>query len=143
MSDSDDPVGTVRAYIDAFNSADAHGMSAACADPMQILDGMSPHVWQGPTAVQDWWRDALAEGEHLDVTDYHIVLGIPRHVDITGDYAYVVAPVTFSFTVKGEPVTQTDALFTAALRRESAGWKLSAWAWSKDFQSSAQAESTS
>jgi len=23
---------------------------------------MSPHVWQGPTAAEDWYADALAEG---------------------------------------------------------------------------------
>jgi hypothetical protein len=59
---------------------------------MQILDGMSPHAWQGPAAAEDWYADALAEGKHLGVTDYHIGLGEPKHVDITGDYAYVVAP---------------------------------------------------
>jgi hypothetical protein len=43
----------VRQYVDAFNSGDEQAMAAACADPMQILDGMSPHVWQGPTAARD------------------------------------------------------------------------------------------
>ena len=33
------------------NNGDEKSMAAACADPMQILDGMSPHVWQGTTAV--------------------------------------------------------------------------------------------
>ncbi len=40
-------------YVDAFNNGDPYAMAATCADPMQILDGMSPHVWQGPTAAQD------------------------------------------------------------------------------------------
>ena len=57
----------VREYVDAFNNGDAKAMAAACADPMQILDGMAPHVWQGPTAAEDWWRDVLAEGEHLEL----------------------------------------------------------------------------
>ena len=55
MSDSNDPMGAVRQYVDAFNNGDAKAMTAACADPMQILDGMPPHVWQGPTAAEDWW----------------------------------------------------------------------------------------
>jgi hypothetical protein len=59
---SDDPMAAVRAYVDAFNKGDATAMAAVCADPMQILDGMSPHVWQGPTAAEDWYADALAEG---------------------------------------------------------------------------------
>ena len=98
---------------------------------MQILDGMSPHVWQGPTAAEDWWRDALAEGEHLGVTDYHIGLGEPRHVDITGDYAYVVVPATFDYNRQGKPVNQTGASFTVALRKVDGNWRLTAWAWTK------------
>ena len=63
MSDSDDPMVAVLHYVDAFNNGDAKAMAATCADPMQILDGMSPHVWQGPTASEDWWADVLAEGD--------------------------------------------------------------------------------
>ena len=72
-------------------------MAAACADPMQILDGMSPHVWQGPTAAEDWWRDVLAEGERLGASGYRIALGEPQHVDVKGESAYVVAPATMTF----------------------------------------------
>lgn len=49
MSEPNDPMAAVRQYIDAFNRGDVDAMAAACADPMQILDGMAPHVWQGPT----------------------------------------------------------------------------------------------
>lgn len=45
-----DPLSAVLRYVDAFNSGDPQAMAATCADPMQILDGMSPHVWQGSTA---------------------------------------------------------------------------------------------
>ena len=55
----------VRQYIDAFNRGDAKAMAATCADPMQILDGMTPHVWHGPTATEDWYGDVLTEGKHL------------------------------------------------------------------------------
>jgi hypothetical protein len=51
VTNSDDPMVAVRAYVDAFNKGDAKAMAAVCADAMQILDGMSPHVWQGPTAA--------------------------------------------------------------------------------------------
>ena len=62
VTSSDDPMAAVRAYVDAFNKGDAKAMAATCADPMQILDGMSPHVWQGPTASEDWLKDVLTEG---------------------------------------------------------------------------------
>jgi ketosteroid isomerase-like protein len=106
MSSSSNPIAAVLQYVDAFNSGDAKAMAAACADPMQILDGMSPHVWAGSTAAEDWWGDVLAEGEHLGASGYHITLGEPRHVDLTGDYGYVVVPATMTFNLRGDPVTQ-------------------------------------
>jgi ketosteroid isomerase-like protein len=131
VSDSNDPMAAVHQYVDAFNKGDEKAMAAVCADPMQILDGMSPHVWQGSTAAEDWYVDALAEGEHLGVTDYHIGLGEPRHVDVTGDYAYVVVPATFDYNRQGRQVNQTGAAFTVALRKVDGAWRLTAWAWTK------------
>ena len=69
MTRSDDPMVAVRQYVNAFNGGVSEAMAAICTDPMQILDGMSPHVWQGSTANQDWWKDVLAEGEHLEASD--------------------------------------------------------------------------
>jgi ketosteroid isomerase-like protein len=131
MPGSNDPMAVVRQYVDGFNNGDEKAMAGACADPMQILDGMSPHVWQGPTAAEDWYADALAEGEHLGVSGYHIGLGDPRHVDVSGDYAYVVVPATFDYNLQGKHVNQTGAVFTVALRKVDADWRLTAWAWTK------------
>jgi ketosteroid isomerase-like protein len=121
----------VLQYLDAFNRGDPKAMAAACADPMQILDGMSPHVWQGSTAAEDWWRDVLTEGEHLGASGYHITLGEPRHVDVTGDYAYVVVSARMNFNIQGKQVTQIDSVFTVALRKVGTEWRLTAWAWAK------------
>jgi ketosteroid isomerase-like protein len=121
----------VLRYVDAFNNGDSKTMAALCADPMQILDGMSPHVWQGPTASQDWWRDVCKEGEHAGASGYHIAVGEPRHVDITGDHAYVVVPATMTVNVRGKQVTQTGSTFTVALGKVGTQWRLTAWAWAK------------
>jgi hypothetical protein len=51
---TNDPMATVKQYIDAFNKGDAEAMAATFAVPGSILDGMAPHVWLGPTASQDW-----------------------------------------------------------------------------------------
>src|ERR1700688_3912487 len=97
MSTLDDPLGAVRQYVEAFNNGDSAAMAATCADPMQILDGMSPQVWQGPTAAEDWWGDVVAEGVHLGASGYRIALGEPRHVDVNGEYAHVVVPASMMF----------------------------------------------
>ena len=111
MSTSD-PVATVRQYIDGFNKGDPKVMATAFAVPGSILDGMAPHVWQGPTAAEDWYRDVLVEGERHGASDYVVTLGEPLHDNITGDSAYVVVPATMTFKLHGKQVTQTGAVFT-------------------------------
>jgi len=131
MAGSADPVSAVHQYIDGFNKADVKAMAAMCADPMSILDGMAPHVWHGPTATQDWHRDVLIEGEHAGATDYQVILDKALHANVTDDAAYVVVPATMTFKLKGKQVTQSGAVFTVALRKVSAGWRLASWAWAK------------
>ncbi len=96
-----------------------------------ILDGMAPHVWQGPTATQDWYRDVLIEGKQHGASDYFVTLGEPLHNNVTGDSAYVVVPATMTFKVGGKQVTQSGAIFTVALRKLAEGWRIAAWAWAK------------
>lgn len=131
MESSADPVSAVQQYLEAFNKGDVKAMSAMCADPMSILDGMAPHVWHGTTATKDWYSDVLIEGEHLGAKDYHVTVGKPLHSNVTGDAAYVVVPATMTFNLKGKRITQSGALFTVALRRVGAAWRLASWAWAK------------
>lgn len=130
-SSAGDATATVRRYIDAFNRGDVEAMAACFAAPATILDGMAPHVWHGPSAARDWYRDVLIEGEHAGAGDYQVSIGAPLHADVTGDAAYIVLPATMTFKVRGEPVTQTGAIFTAALRRDVGEWRIAAWAWAK------------
>ena len=125
------PLDAVTQYIDGFNNGDAEVMAATFDVPGSILDGMAPHLWQGPTATQDWYRDVLAGGGQHGASGYFVTLDEPLHENVTGDSAYVVVPATMTFNVHGEAVTQTGAIFTAALRQRPDGWCIAAWAWTK------------
>jgi ketosteroid isomerase-like protein len=129
-----DPMEAVHQYIDGFNKGDAQVMAAVFAVPAFILDGMAPHVWHGPTAAQDWYRDVLVEGEQHGASGYLVTLGEPLHNNVTGDSAYVVVPTTMTFQVHGRQVEQTGAVFTVALRKLAEGWRIAAWAWVKGKQ---------
>ena len=131
MTDTTDPMATVRRYIDCFNRSDSKGMAAAFAVPGSILDGMAPHVWHGPTATEDWYRDVLAEGEHAGASGYFVTLGEPKHANVTGDSAYIVVPASMTFNVRGTQIKQTGAIFTLALRKGTDGWRIASWAWAK------------
>jgi hypothetical protein len=96
------------------------------------MDDCRVHVSLGLSGrAEDWWNDALAEGEHVGASGYRITLSEPRHVDVTGEYGYVVVPVTFEYDLQGKHVTQSGALFTVALRKVDAEWRLTAWGWAK------------
>jgi hypothetical protein len=111
----------VRHYIDAFNKGDAKGMAATFAVPGSILDGMAPHLWQGPTAAEDWYRDVLSEGKQHDASNYFVTVDEPLHNDVTGDSAYIVFPATMTFKLGGTQVTQSGAIVTMALRSSPKG----------------------
>src|SRR5262249_60928728 len=103
-------------------------------DSGSILDGLPPHVWQGPTACEDWYRQAMEAGEQEGAAGYFITLDEPRHVDVAGDHAYVVVPAKMTFTVHGQQVTQSGATYTVGLRKFTTGWRIRAWAWAKGAQ---------
>ncbi len=126
-----EPMAAVRQYVDAFNKGDVEAMSINCATPATVLDGLAPHVWQGPTACRDWYRDVLAAGEKEGGTGYFVTLGEPRHVDVTGDRAYIVVPATMTFNVHSKKMIQSGSTFTVALRKLAEGWRITAWAWTK------------
>jgi hypothetical protein len=130
-----DPLAAVQQYIDDFNKGDEPAMANAFAVPGSILDGMAPHVWQGPTASGDWYRDVLIEGEQHGASDYFVTLGEPLHNNITGDSAYVVVPASMTFKVQNQQVVQNGAVFTVALRKLEDGWRIAAWAWAKGTRS--------
>jgi ketosteroid isomerase-like protein len=140
MAEASDPFATVRSYIDAFNKGDTKTMAAAFASQSSILDGMAPHLWVGPTASQDWYRDVLAEGRQHGASEYQVSLGEPRHANVTGDAAYVVVPATMTFMLQGKRVTQTGALFTVALRKLADGWRIAARAWAKGTQAGSEGD---
>ena len=131
MVNTTGPLAAAHQYICAFNRGDVKAMAATCAVPMSILDGLAPHAWQGPTASEDWYRDVLAAGEREGAAGYRVTLGEPWHVNITGDSAYEVVSATMTFSVHGQQVTQSGSVFTVALRKLAAGWRIAAWAWAK------------
>ncbi|MEG9434967.1 nuclear transport factor 2 family protein [Edaphobacter sp. HDX4] len=59
----------MRHYIEAYNRGDVKAMTALFAAHGSILDGLAPHVWNGPTACEDWYRDAMVAGEHEGAAD--------------------------------------------------------------------------
>ncbi len=122
----------VRQFADAFNKGDTKTAAAACADQTSILDEFPPHEWHGAGACLQWMNDYDADARKNGITDGFVTLGTPRHLDISADRAYVVIPSDYAFKLKGKAVKETGSMFTVALHKGAAGWRITGWAWAKN-----------
>ena len=73
----------------------------------------------------------MAEAGHSGISNFEMMLGKPTHDAIVGEAAYFTAPAILKFKVRGQPITQSGAMFTVALRRTHGKWAVSAWSWTK------------
>lgn len=130
-SDQTDVMAPVHQFVDGFNKGDTASALAACAEQTSIIDEFPPHEWHGAGACSTWAKDFEVEAKKQGVSDPVVTLGKPRHVDVTGDLAYVVMPANYAYKQQGKPMKETGSLFTFVLQKGSAGWRIIAWTWSK------------
>ena len=122
----------VHQFVDAFNKGDTKTAVAACADQTSIIDEFPPHEWHGSGACAKWANDFDADAKKKGITDEVVTLGSPRHIDITGDRAYVVVPADYAYKQKGKSVKETGSILTVALQKSAAGWRMTGWSWAKN-----------
>lgn len=121
----------VHQFVDGFNKGDTKTAVAACAEQTSIIDEFPPHEWHGVGACSNWANDYDADAKKNGITDGIVTLSNPRHIDITADRAYVVVPANYTFKKKGKLVRETGSMFTFALQKSEAGWRITGWAWAK------------
>ena len=121
----------VNQFIDAFNKGDEKSASALCADITSIVDELPPYEWHGAGACAAWMSAWDADAKKKGITAAVVVAASPRHLDISGDRAYVVLPVTYTTTMKSNTEKETASSLVLTLVKGANGWRLNAWAWSK------------
>ena len=129
-SDKTDVVDAVNRYLNNLDADKIQTAVAMCDPEVSILDEFPPHAWHGPMACADWWKGLLAYNEKSGITDGDATLGKAWTVDVTGDRAYFVAPMTYTYKQNGKSVKET-ATFSMALKRSHAEWRITSWAYSK------------
>jgi len=130
-SDKEDVMKVVHQFIDGLNKGDIKSAVAACAEQASIIDEFPPHEWHGAGACSKWVEDFDADAKKNEITDGVVTLGNARHIDVTGDRAYVVVPADYAFKVKGKPVKEVGSILTAALQKGPSGWHMTGWSWAK------------
>lgn len=119
----------VALWMDGINAGKVP--TSVCSQDAVILDEFPPHIWQGANACDRWVADLTAFNQSIGLTNGKTKRGKPRRIDVSGDVAYVVLPVDFTYEEHGKAGAELGALFTVALRREQAGWRITGWAWSR------------
>ncbi len=119
----------VHQFIDGFNKGDVKSAIAACAEQTSIIDEFPPHEWHGAGACAKWASDYESNATKEGISDGVVTLGKPRHVDVTGDRAYVVVPANYAFKEKGNAKKETNAMMALALQKGAAGWRIVGWSW--------------
>jgi hypothetical protein len=122
---------TVHQFVDGFNQGDTKTALAACADQTSIIDEFPPHEWHGAGACAKWMNDYDTNARKQGLTDGIVTLDSPLHVDIDSDRAYVVIPANYALKQNGKPVKEAGSMFTFALRKGPAGWRIVGWSWAK------------
>jgi ketosteroid isomerase-like protein len=130
-SEQDDVMKTVRQWVDGLNSGDTKAALAACAEETAIVDEFAPYEWHGKGTCAKWLTELAAFNKGIGLTDGVVTLKQARRVDVTGDRAYVVVPADFRFKENGRDGAEIGALFTVALHKGQAGWRIKGWAWSR------------
>ena len=130
-SEKEDVMKVLHQFVDGLNKGDIKTAAAACADQTSIIDEFPPHEWHGAGACSKWAEDFDADAKKNGITDGVVTLGKARHIDVTGDRAYVVIPADYAFKMKGKPMKEVGSTLTVALQKGPSGWRETAWAWSK------------
>lgn len=122
---------TVQQFVGGLNQGDLKKSVAACAPTAAIIDEVPPHEWQGPTACADWGAGLEAGIKQAGWTDFVVSIGKPWHIDVTGDRAYVVTSASYSYLQNGKRGGESGSIWTFALHKLPAGWRIAGWAWAK------------
>ena len=131
-SDKTEVMARVRQFVEAFNKGDTKAAAAACAEQISIIDEFPPYDWHGAGACLAWMNDYDANAKKSGIKDGAVTLRDPRHLEVTGDRAYVVIPAAYRYTQRGKTITETGSAFTLVLRRSTGGWRITSWAWGKN-----------
>ena len=117
----------VHQFVDGFNKGDTKSAIAACAERTSIIDEFPPHEWHGAGACANGRKDYDTEAKKNGITDGVVTLGKLRHIEVTGDRAYVVVPADYAFKQKGKAMKEAGLRSLLPYKKGKAGWRIVGW----------------
>jgi len=119
---------TISQFSAALHAGDSKAAKTFLTARTVILDDVAPYYWGGPNAFETWQTDLAKASTARGMREEDAALGAPTRVEVSGDHAYAVLPATHTFKMKGR-VMREVAQLTFILAKDTAGWKITSWAW--------------
>jgi hypothetical protein len=120
----------IKEFETDFNTGNSNWVQL-CADQASIIDEFPPYAWSGSGGCGQWGKDYEADAKKNSVTDPSVWFGAAKHLDISGDRAYVVLPASYSYKQNGKAVKEAGAMLIIALQKSGNNWRITAWTWSR------------
>jgi ketosteroid isomerase-like protein len=133
-SPSSDAINTVKLAINAMNKGNMDAFVALCDSPVVVIDTFAPYLTGGASGCTDWWNTRSAYNKSAQLTDATAGIGAPWHVFVTGDNAYVDAPLDYHYNQKGQTMRETGSSLTVTLKMTANGWRITSWAHTKHLE---------
>jgi ketosteroid isomerase-like protein len=128
-SDKTDVMDEIHKAIADFNKGDMAAWVGSCAPQTSIIDEFAPYTWQGASACSDWAKAFEAGNQKNGDSDGVVSIAKVRHIEVTGDNAYVVITANFKYKEKGKQKSESGASWTLGLQKTADGWRIASWAW--------------
>ena len=123
------PVEAAKMFLAAFNAGDnAKTAALSSSDGVVIVDEFMPHLWTGKSSFARWIADYNKDASAKGITDPSVSMDAPLVNTITGDVAYLVCPMTYTYKLKSVPMRE-PARMAMVLHKEDAVWRFVSWTW--------------
>ncbi|MGA7247824.1 MAG: hypothetical protein WBW89_08710 [Candidatus Cybelea sp.] len=127
-SPSSDAINTVKLAIDAMNKNNMSAFVALCASQAFMIDTFDPYLNGGASGCTDWWNARDAYDKTAQITDANGGIGMPWHVFVTGNNAYISTPFDYHYNQKGQTVREQGSALVVTLKKTASGWRITSWA---------------
>jgi hypothetical protein len=117
----------IHQFVDSLNAGDAKKAGEAFVPNAPIVDEFAPFHW---TSFGAWLNDFAADTKKNNVTGVHVTLRPPTTSKVGATDAYEVVPNVITAKSNGKLGHETG-IFTFALTKTAAGWRIASWAWAK------------
>jgi len=131
---------TLQRWVQGYNEAGPKATTVTCADRGAVIGAFPPYFWGGVNACAHWAQDWEAYAKRNHLAQCRVDLGTPRHLDVSGDRAYVSLDAELKCNEPGGMRREPGWTWTVALEKAKDGWRIVGYSWGSPAGSAIKAD---